>query len=112
MSPVLLSSSIPAAVGPNLQLPSSPVPSVAASTSSRSVSLFFARDKAIADAVLLEAQQKVASLAAIAAYFQVAPLLQTSGPALKAPLPLLCLSLLWFNPPTWVQDSKKGYFCC
>ena len=60
--------------------------------------LFFARDKAIADAALLEAQQKVASLAAIAANFQVAPLLQTSGPALKAPPALWCLPLLWFNP--------------
>jgi len=102
-TPVLLSSSVPVAVGPNVQLPSSPVPSVAASTHSLSASLAFARDKAIADAALLEAQQKVAALAAVAANFQVAPLLQTSGPALKAPpAPLVSL-------PAVIQSSPPGY---
>ena len=93
----------PLAVGPTVQLPGSPTPSVAVSASSMSGSRAFVRDKAAADAALLEAQQKVTSLAAIAANFQSAPLLQASGPAFKPPpAPLVSL-------PVMVQSTPLGY---
>ena len=99
MTPVLLPSSIPVAVGPNVQLPSSPVPSVAASTGSRSVSLIFARDKAIADVALLEAQQKSLLWLLLQLIFRLLLFSRLLDLLLKLPLPLWCLPLLWFNPP-------------
>ena len=76
---------------------------MAVSASSLSGSRAFVRDKAAADAALLEAQQKVTSLAAIAANFQSAPLLQASGPAFKPPpAPLVSL-------PVMVQSTPLGY---
>ena len=102
-TPVLLPPSIPVAVGPSVQLSTSPVPSVAASSNSISTPLGFARDKATAEAALVEAQQNVVALAAVAANFQVAPLLQTSGPALKVPpAPLVPL-------PAMIQSTPPGY---
>jgi len=102
-TPVLLSPSVPVAVGPTVQLSTSPVPSVAASSNSLSTPRVFARDKAIAEAALVEAQQNVAALAAVAANFQVAPLLQTSGPALKVPpAPLV-------PPPVMILSTPPGY---
>ena len=75
---------------------------MAVSASSLSVARAFAKDKAV-DAALLEAQQKVTSLAAIAANFQAAPLLQASGPAFKPPpAPLVSL-------PAMVQSTPPGY---
>ena len=46
-----------------------------------------ARDKAVADAALLQAQQRVSCLAAITLNFQTPPLDQTFRPALKVPPP-------------------------
>ena len=93
-TPVLISPSVPVAVGPSVQLSSS---------NSISTPLVFARDKATAEAALVEAQQNVVALAAVAANFQVAPLLQTSGPALKVPpAPLVPL-------PAMIQSSPPGY---
>ena len=73
---------------PVLSRPASPVvPPVPASSPLPIVSaLLFAKNKAAAEAALLEAQQRVASLAAAALAFQAPPPPnQLNGPAFKAP---------------------------